>query len=256
MDVTRTVYGVTFPETRRIVDALWAERPHQWYERNYTKRQDSMHEPCLARWRAWAGAAGVSLGEGFRHEYPTAGANEAIHALLAHHATHGGKRIHVFAGEYEGYTYAATAFGLTLVVHARDDHRRSLLAEWSLSKPFGVYYHRIGGLLSRTEVPSLHGHLWFKNLFSIHLGERLMETHPARELPARYQPVQARALERAQAAGLVPRAAMPSHAVMLAHAPAEPAFLEYARGPGLRFCLSPSIDRMVNHEEPPRAPNA
>jgi len=126
---------------------------------------------------------------------------------------------------------------------------------WSLSKPFGVYYHRIGGLLAHAEVPSLHGHLWFKNLFSLHLGERLMAAHPARELPARYEPVQRRALAHAQAAGVVPATARPSHAVMLAHAPADPAFAEYARGPGLRFCLSAGIDQMVNHEGPPRASN-
>src|SRR5262245_57753024 len=110
MDVTRAVYGVTFPETRRIVDALWAERPHHWYERNYTKRQDPMHEPFLARWRDWSAAAGVRLGEDFRYAYPTAGANEGIFHLLAQHATQpsgGGRRIHVFAGEYEGYSYAA-----------------------------------------------------------------------------------------------------------------------------------------------------
>src|SRR5262249_6394399 len=128
LSVTRTVYGVTFPETRRIVDALWAERPHGWYERNYTKRQDTMHEPFLAGWRAWSAAAGVTLGDGFRHAYPTAGANEAIHALLSQHATHGGRRIHLFDGEYEGYSYAASAYGLEVVTHARDDHRRSLVA--------------------------------------------------------------------------------------------------------------------------------
>jgi hypothetical protein len=309
--VDRTVYGIYYPETRRVVDALWSERPHDWYERNYTGRQDAMHRPFFERWRAWAGAAGVTLGGGYVHEYPTAGANEAIHVLLALHATHGGERVHVFAGEYEGYAILAQALGLEVVTHARDPerYRESLAAtaragdvfwlsqpsaidgnlwtgfdgfcDWlatarpgvelvvdvtyvgavaiapridldrdavsavifSLSKPFGVYYHRIGGVLTRAEVPTLRGHLWFKNLFSLHLGERLMAAHGARELPARYAALQRETLDRAIAAGEVPAAARPSDVVMLAHAPAEgPRFHEYTRGAGLRFCLSPGID--------------
>lgn len=305
------MYGIYYPETRRIVDALWAERPHDWYERNYTGRQDAMHRPCFERWRAWTREAGVTLGDGYAHEYPTAGANEAIHALLALHAAHGGRRIHVFAGDYEGYAYLGQALGLEVVSHAREPgrYRESLAAaarsgdvfwlsqpssidgnlwsgfdafrDWlagamsgvalvvdvtyvgavavesridldhdvvkavifSLSKPFGVYYHRIGGLVSRAEVPTLRGHHWFKNLFSVHLGERLMAAHGPRELPARYLPLQRETLERCVAAGEAPPTARPSDVVMLAHAPAgDAAFAGYARGDGLRFCLSPGMD--------------
>ena len=312
--VTRTVYGIYYPETRRIVDALWSERPHGWYERNYTGRQDAMHRPFFERWRAWGAAAGVTLGAGYAHEYPTAGANEAIHALLALHATHGGRRIHVFAGEYEGYAILGQALGLEVVVHSRGpgryaeslgaaarpgdvfwlsqpsaidgnlwadfDRFRDWLAAsapgvklvvdltyvgavaretridldhdvvqavlFSLSKPFGVYYHRIGGLVSRAEVPTLRGNLWFKNLFSVHLGERLLAAHAARDLAARHAPLQRETLERARAAGEVPATALPSDVVMLAHAPDDPAFSPYSRGKGLRFCLSPGMDRSLN----------
>jgi histidinol-phosphate/aromatic aminotransferase/cobyric acid decarboxylase-like protein len=309
--ITRTVYGIYYPETRRIVDALWAERPHDWYERNYTGRQDAMHRPFFERWRAWTAAAGVSLGDGFTHEYPTAGASEAIHALLALHATRGGKRIHVFAGEYEGYSVLGQALALDAVVHSRDperyresisrgarpgdvfwisqpssvdgnlwagfdrfrgwltteapgvklvvdvtyvgavavepridlDHDVVEAVVFSLSKPFGVYYHRIGGVVSRAEVPTLRGHLWFKNLFSLHLGERLMAAHGARDLPTRYLPLQRETLERCLSSGEVPPTAHPSDVVMLAHSPADgTGFAEYARGEGLRFCLSPGMD--------------
>jgi hypothetical protein len=89
---------------------------------------------------------------------------------------------------------------------------------WSLSKPFGVYYHCIGGLIARAEIPTLRGHHWFKNLFSVQLGERLMAAHPAGELPARYRDRQHEALERTRAAGLVAADARPSDVVMLAHA--------------------------------------
>ncbi len=322
-DVVRTVYGIYYPETRRVVDELWAERPHAWYERNYTGRQDSMHQGCMDRWRAWVSAAGVTLGAGYAHGYPTAGANEAIHALLAQQAVQpaggGGRRIHVFEGEYEGYSHLALALGLEVVTHTRsvDAYRASLAARarpgdafwisqpsaldgnlwggfdelrawlavhapgvklvvdltyvgavptatqidldheqvaavvWSLSKPFGVYYHRVGGLVSRREVATLRGHHWFKNLFSVHLGERLMAAHSACELPARYAPVQAETLARARAAGELPASARASDVVMLAHAHArapedDARFAEYARGGGLRFCLSPGMDRRIS----------
>jgi hypothetical protein len=122
---------------------------------------------------------------------------------------------------------------------------------WSLSKPFGVYYHRIGGLLSRDEVPALRGHHWFKNLFSLALGERLMASFSPGELPARHAAQQASALERARAAGVLPPAVKASDVVLLAHAPAgDAAFEEYRRGTGLRFCLSPAMDAAINRATP------
>ncbi len=327
-EVVRTVYGIYYPESRRVVDALWASRPHAWYEQNYTGRQDTMHHACLDRWRAWVAEAGVSLGSGFVHGYPTAGANEAIHALLALHAAHphpgrtpaARARIHVFEGEYEGYSHLALALGVEVVTHRREEEAyRASLAEksrpgdqiwisqpsaidgnlwggfdalaawvaahvpnvqlvvdltyvgavdrplpidldhlhvaaviWSLSKPFGVYYHRVGGVVTRAEVATLRGHHWFKNLFSVHLGERLMATHPARELPARYRAVQEATLARARASGEVPASARPSDVVMLAHAPpgdgdaGGAAFADHRRAGGLRFCLSPGMDRSIN----------
>jgi histidinol-phosphate/aromatic aminotransferase/cobyric acid decarboxylase-like protein len=313
-NVSRTVYGIYYPETRRIVDALWAERPHALYERNYTGRQDAMHHAFLARWRAWVAEAGVSLGGGLANEYPTAGANEAIHALLAQYAVHGARRLHVLEGDYEGYAYTAEALRLEVVRHARDpaaygaslrlarpgepffvsqpsaidgnlwpgfegfrdavaerapgvelvvdltyvgavnvapridlDHEAVRAVVFSLSKPFGVYYHRIGGVVSRAEIATLRGHLWFKNLFSVVLGERLMASHPARDLPARYRAAQVAALERCRTTGELPASARASDVVMLAHAPhgspVDATFASYARANGAyRFCLSPAID--------------
>ena len=302
MNVCKTVYGIYYPETRRIVDELWASRPHADYEQNYTKRQDPMHRPCLARWRSWSADAGVKLGSSFGHEYPTAGANEGIHALLALHAAGSGKRIHVFEGEYEGYGHIAQALGLEVVQHSRDetrvegaddlfflsqpsaidgnlwkgfdafvascpmpvvvdltyvgavdrptpidlDHPSVKAALWSLSKPFGVYYHRVGGLVSREEVPTLRGHHWFKNLFSLRLGEKLMTSHSATDLPKKYRPVQLDALERARKSDEVPAGAQPSDAVMLAHAPVHQGFADYVRGRNLRFCMSPGMDAIIN----------
>ncbi len=45
---------------------------------------------------------------------------------------------------------------------------------FSLSKVFGVYYHRIGGVFCKRKLPGLFGNRWFKNLFSLQLGCELM----------------------------------------------------------------------------------
>ena len=60
----------------------------------------------------------------------------------------------------------------------------------SHSKPFGGYYHRVGGVFSRTERPSLFGNKWFKNLLSLAWGTEMMRRHGVFDLPRRYRDVQ------------------------------------------------------------------
>jgi hypothetical protein len=48
---------------------------------------------------------------------------------------------------------------------------------FSLSKIFGVYYHRIGGCFLKNENPLLWPMLWFKNLNSIHYGTLMLEQY-------------------------------------------------------------------------------
>ena len=60
----------------------------------------------------------------------------------------------------------------------------------SLSKPAGVYYHRIGGMYSRKEYPGLFGNKWFKNLCSLSIGIEFMSRFGVQELPCKYRPVQ------------------------------------------------------------------
>ena len=322
MPPSRSVYSLYYPEIVRGGHrgrALGRAAARALYERNYDKRQDTMHRGCLDGWTAWAGRAGVELGSGFAHHYPTAGASEGIHALLALQATHGGGRVHFFDGEYEGYMHTARALALPAIAHPRSreawdeavtdlrpgdtfwlsqpsaidgnlwrdlDDFASLVEErapyarlvvdltyvgavpgplpihldrpgiaaviWSLSKPFGVYYHRIGGLLSRGEIPSLRGHHWFKNLFSLALGERLMASFAPGELPERYRAQQIRAVAEATRAGTIDPASRPSDVVLLAHAPAGDArFADFRRGGHARFCLSPIMDAWINPTSPP-----
>lgn len=302
--MTRTVYSLYYPETRAIVERLWNEKHHEWYERAYEKHQDAMHVEFLETWRAWSGA---DLGDAFAHAYPTGGASEPIKDLLLPPGA-----VHVFAGDYEGYGIVARERGMQVVTHERNvdaareqfgphdqlwlshpsaidgcvwPHLDAFLDEmraraphvrifldvtyvgatktpvqvapqrhpnvaavvFSLSKPMGVYYHRIGGCLSRTPIGTLWGNLWFKNLFSLKLGTALMKAHGVTSLPTKYEGVQARVLARLIEEGRVPEETRASDVVLLAHAPRGPGGSEeFMRAKGHhRFCLTEGMDRTI-----------
>lgn len=91
---------------------------------------------------------------------------------------------------------------LTYVGSVAGDYRIALTAPniqsivFSHSKPFGGYYHRVGGVLAKRERPSLFGNRWFKNLLSLAWGTEMMRRHTVHDLPGRYRPVQEEAVRR------------------------------------------------------------
>lgn len=108
---------------------------------------------------------------------------------------------------------------------------------FSLSKVFGVYYHRIGGIYSKSPILGLKGNIWFKNLFSLCLGTALLNKFSVYQLPRKYQHLQIAALQQ------LPQW-QASDVIILAHGfnlPAE--FSEFNRGPNFRVCLTPTMDQ-------------
>jgi aminotransferase class I and II len=129
---------------------------------------------------------------------------------------------------------------------------------FSLSKPFGVYYDRIGGVLCRNTMPSLFGNQWFKNLTSLQLGIALLERHDVFDLPRRHRGVQREAAEQiGRRLGLT---LSPSDVCVLALAdPKATSDLELAaflRRPAgdpaasLRLCLTPTMAEMIGTAGP------
>lgn len=57
---------------------------------------------------------------------------------------------------------------------------------FSLSKSFGVYYHRIGGCYLKESNPLLFGNIWFKNILSMKYGETLMNEFSLGYFPNKY----------------------------------------------------------------------
>ncbi len=136
---------------------------------------------------------------------------------------------------------------------------------FSLSKVMGAYYRRIGGCLSRQEVPGLWANRWFKNLDSLYLGQRWLEqAGDALEEGRRYAQLQQQAMAQALAAmggeaawvqaGI---AWKPSDVALLMHAdptkaaPAgqEPLWNACRRGQtqhaSARLCLTPALEALL-----------
>ena len=133
-----------------------------------------------------------------------------------------------------------------------------LALAFSLSKPFGVYYDRIGGLLCRKAMPTLFGNQWFKNLTSLQLGTALLARHDVFDLPRRYKNIQREAaMQIGRRLGLT---LTPSDVSVLAQAKADATtdreLAEFLRRPAsdidasLRLCLTPAMAEMIGTAGP------
>lgn len=112
----------------------------------------------------------------------------------------------------------------------------------SLSKPFGLYYYRIGFCFSKTPLPTLEANKWFKNIFSCLIGQRVLQNLKPFQLYEKYRAYQQVAI--GQLAKYLDASARASAVFFLAYQPlnSQPVpeqLVAYSRGTNLRFCLSP-----------------
>lgn len=87
---------------------------------------------------------------------------------------------------------------------------------FSLSKIFGVYYFRIGGVFSKDEMPGLYGNMWFKNVYSLTFGQKLMETFGVCDIPKMLKPFQLQFVDKLNEHNMFGNA-QPSNVVLLAN---------------------------------------
>lgn len=119
---------------------------------------------------------------------------------------------------------------------------------FSLSKTFGTYYQRIGGMFSKTDFPGLTGNSWFKNLPSIEVGAELMRNFGVQDLPKKYKSVQqAIVTDLGREFGPGVEA---SDVILLATQPTSPAEPNefkrlLTRVDKVRYCLTPRLDKMI-----------
>lgn len=119
---------------------------------------------------------------------------------------------------------------------------------FSLSKPCGAYYYRIGGALTRNPLPALFGNKWFKNLLSLQIGTEMMKTHGVFELPRKYHPVQKQAVEMANAKLGLKLSPAPVFVLATAQPTEEPLSRFLTRGsanPIARVCVTPLMAGLI-----------
>lgn len=341
---SKTVYALVTPETEAAKNFILgnavgepdaARRHHlEQFRDAWSGKQFASHEVFIERWMSWAAPVVAIDPIGFSWRYPTAGCSEALFHVIADYGNRARSekfepRLHIFAGEYEGYKAYAEACGIAVAEHARADwqavghalpadalfclsqpsaidgnvwpHANDFLAllaatsdtprvlldatyvgaiaeppaarfaadspavltlAFSLSKPFGVYYDRIGGVLSRKATPSLFGNQWFKSLTALQLGTTLLERHDVFELPRRYRIVQREAA--AQIGRHLGLTLTPSDVSVLAlaqpDAATDRALADFLRRPAgdinasLRLCLTPAMAEMIGTAGPIKVP--
>jgi histidinol-phosphate/aromatic aminotransferase/cobyric acid decarboxylase-like protein len=136
--------------------------------------------------------------------------------------------------------YDSTYVGLTNPYRFNLDHENIIVVLTSLSKPFGLYYHRIGFTFTRNEMKTLEVNKWFKNILSLRIAKDVLDTIGETQLVDKYRPWQTEAIMRMEQE--IDIHADKSQVVLLANAKngTIPNTLEkYSRKHNYRFCLTP-----------------
>lgn len=123
------------------------------------------------------------------------------------------------------------------------------VAFFSLSKIFGVYYHRMGGVFSRQVNPLLYGNMWFKNLLSLYCATRLLNSFNVVSLPRKYLPIQLAACDTLSARFGV--TVEPADVLLLGNAYLQGELKESlcrSAGNWSRICLTPTIEGMIREK--------
>lgn len=123
-------------------------------------------------------------------------------------------------------------------------HKNIIAVLASMSKPFGLFYYRLGIVFSRQPLPTLAPNKWFKNILSLTIGEAILDRLGLGSLYQKYLPLQKKAIkELIQETGAKVR---PSDVLLLANlqdeglsADQKLLLQKYRRHDNYRFCLTP-----------------
>ncbi|TRZ53279.1 aminotransferase class I/II-fold pyridoxal phosphate-dependent enzyme [bacterium] len=124
----------------------------------------------------------------------------------------------------------------------------------SMSKPFGLFYYRIGIAFTRNQMSTLYPNKWFKNILSITIGEALLDKFGIGNFYKKYRLLQEKAVRQLSREVNIP--VLPSDVLLLAYLPKENVknltkeqqdrLSKYQRGSNYRFCLTPYFLTLEN----------
>lgn len=135
-------------------------------------------------------------------------------------------------------------------------HPNIAAATISFSKPFGLFYYRVGFTFCRQPIQSLYANKWFKNVFGLLIAEKILDEIDQPRLANKYKNIQRDIIARInQDCGLELVAA---DAFLLCNLPASKAELlspvqqqlirPFLRGDWYRFCLTPYFEQYESRE--------
>lgn len=138
----------------------------------------------------------------------------------------------------------ATYVGLTSPQKFIVDHPAVSSVLVSLSKPYGLYYYRVGFLFSRQIIRTLEPNRWFKGILPLIIAKEVLTKFKASELANRYRGFQENAVKQLTKDFRI--SVSPSDALLLASTretnlpkTARRRLAIYKRGTSYRFCLTP-----------------
>ncbi|MDD3102186.1 MAG: hypothetical protein PHE59_03510 [Patescibacteria group bacterium] len=143
--------------------------------------------------------------------------------------------------------YDLTYLGMTDLHHFDISHPNIIAVLVSFSKPYGLFYYRLGFAFSRISIPSLYGNKWFKNILSLLIIRRIMVKFNCRYFSKKYKPVQKKIVNEINKQFELNL--KPSDALLLAYLNKKDAkklnsqqlklIKKFKRGDNYRFCLTP-----------------
>lgn len=154
--------------------------------------------------------------------------------------------------------YDMSYLGTTAPRIYRLDHPNIVAVAISFSKPYGLFYYRIGFLFTRKPVPALYANKWFKSIFGLLIAEKILDKIAPWEIAGKYKAIQRYVVSQIEReCGLQ---LQPSHSFLLAHVAQtneqitqsnQEALRPFLRGEYYRFCLTPYF---LEYEKSLRSP--
>ena len=139
--------------------------------------------------------------------------------------------------KYHKVIYDITYVGLTKE-HEFDLSNKNIIAIISsMSKPFGLYYYRIGFTFSREGIETLIANKWFKNIFSLIIASRIFDEIKHGQLYNKYRPVQEKIIQELNAKENLKLKI--SDVLLLAYSKENRVLEKFRRGKFYRICLTP-----------------
>lgn len=116
----------------------------------------------------------------------------------------------------------------------------------SLSKTYGIYFHRVGGVISKNEIKGLYGNQWFKNMFALELGIKLMQKFPVDYFSKKYETVKDAVVRTCEKDLNIK---IKKNDILIL-AISEDIHIDYQRGNLSRICLTPLLlDQIILFEK-------